>query len=284
MRIKRRDVLVGTIVGCALAAAAGWVAFRGSTEHAAQRPSTSSQRPAAVSPNKTDGPPADGGYFRILPPGARLPSDAQCAARVHRSSWEPRPANAESNRTVPTQPVSIAPFSQYTETWNSRYLKRVSGNFRGHTDEIIQWAACKWGWSDDLVRAEAVRESNWLMSNEGDFEPRSRGHCTYDDGHDPCPTSFGILQIKWYFHPAVSNPRVGSSYPLSRKSTAFNIDLQLAELRGCYDGMSTYLGNTRGDVWGCVGYWFSGAWHTAASDHYSAIVQNLLAKKPWRGW
>ena len=24
-------------------------------------------------------------------------------------------------------------------------------------------------------------------------------------------------------------------------------------MRGCYDGLSTYLGNTRGDLWGCLG-------------------------------
>ena len=33
---------------------------------------------------------------------------------------------------------------------------RITGNFTGTTDEIIQWAACKWGWSDNVVRAQAV--------------------------------------------------------------------------------------------------------------------------------
>ena len=31
----------------------------------------------------------------------------------------------------------------------------------GTTDEIFQWAACKWGVPDDLLRAVAVRESTW---------------------------------------------------------------------------------------------------------------------------
>jgi len=228
--------------------------------------------------------PRPGGYFHVLSPGAKLPTDAECAARVRRSPWEPRPDNTDANQTVPHQPVSLARFSQYSDKWNRDYRTRITGNFKGTTDEIIQWAACKWGWSDDLVRAQAARESHWRMSNEGDFEPRAQGHCPFDDTRDPCPTSFGIMQVKWYFHPPVSNPRVGSSYPLIRESTAFNLDLQLAELRGCYDGMSTYLGNTRGDLWGCIGYWFTGAWRTSAANAYASGVRDELSEKPWRSW
>ena len=40
---------------------------------------------------------------------------------------------------------------------------RVTGHFTGTTDEIIQWAACKWGLSDNLLRAIAVRESGWYQ-------------------------------------------------------------------------------------------------------------------------
>jgi hypothetical protein len=273
-------VLVGALVGVAV-----WAATRSTSKHDR---ATSTGAPGATTrssaPRTTVPPPARDGYFELQPPGAPLPSEVRCAARVHRSTWEPRPDNNKANHTVPRPPVSIGQFSQYTADWNLRYRTRVTGNFKGTTDEIIQWAACKWGWSDNIVRAEAVRESKWHMSTEGDTEPRSRGHCTYDETRDPCPTSFGIMQIKWYFHPEVSNPRVGSSYPLSRQSTAFNIDMQLAEMRGCYDGMSTYLGNTRGDVWGCIGYWFSGAWHTPPSDDYASIVQEQLDAKRWRSW
>src|SRR5207253_2386021 len=42
------------------------------------------------------------GYFATLPPGTALPGDAECAARVRRDPWEPRPANAAANHTVPT--------------------------------------------------------------------------------------------------------------------------------------------------------------------------------------
>src|SRR5262249_54073655 len=57
-----------------------------------------------------------------------------------------------------------------------------------------------------------------------------------------------------------------------------------AEMRGCYDGMSTYLGNTRGDEWGCIGSWYTGAWRTSASLGYVSNVQAALNAKAWLTW
>ena len=229
-------------------------------------------------------PPA-AGYFTQLPPGAALPSGATCAARVHQSSWEPRSDNDTANHTVPKQPVHLASTFPYTAAWQANDRPRITGNFTGTTDEIMQWAACKWGWSDNVVRAQAEIESHWYQSTRGDYEPRSNGHCVYDSTADPCPTSFGIIQVRWYFHPEVSNSAASnSSYPGIRTSTAFNLDLELAEMRGCYDGQSTYLGNTRGDLWGCLGVWFSGAWHSGGGDNYAAKVQQALAAKDWLTW
>ena len=31
----------------------------------------------------------------------------------------------------------------------------VDGDFAGTTDQLIQWAACKWGIDEDIVRAPA---------------------------------------------------------------------------------------------------------------------------------
>ena len=88
--------------------------------------------------------------------------------------------------------------------------------------------------------------------------------------------------MRWYFHPSVSSSTAaGTSYPAIRTSTAFNLDLELAEMRGCYEGQSTYLGNTRGDLFGCLGVWFSGAWHSGGGDAYSCRVQQALANKEW---
>jgi len=224
------------------------------------------------------------GYFTTLPPGAALPSDADCAARVHRSSWEPRADNYAANHTTPPSGYHVGRFSQWNAAWNANYWPRIDGQFTGTTDEIIQFEACKWGWSDNLVRAQAVVESDWHQSNLGDYESTGSGHCVPDGfatSSRGCPTSFGIIQVKWYFHPVAP---AASSYPYIRTSTAFNLDLQLAEMRGCYDGMSTYLGNTRGDQMGCLGSWYSGDWRDPGALAYVQRVQTALKHKDWQGW
>jgi hypothetical protein len=213
--------------------------------------------------------PQPGGYFQLLPPGSPLPTDAQCAARVHRSSWEPRPDNYQANHTLPSGP-KLGNFTSFNALWNSTYATRIDGNFTGTTDEIIQWAACKWGWSDDLVRAEAVIESTWRQSTVGDGS-----------------TSYGLMQVRYLYHPRVNGgckDCAGSSWPNSANSTAFNVDLFLAEMRGCYDGLEPYLGNTRGDQWGCIGSWFSGAWRTSSALGYVSKVQSALNNKDWLSW
>lgn len=212
-------------------------------------------------------PPPAGGYFQISAPGSTFPTEAQCAAQVHMSPWEPRSENNTANHTAPTNPAALANFSQWSSAWNSTYKPRIDGNFQGTTDEIIQWAACKWGWSDEVIRAEAVVESTWRQSTAG------------DSGH-----SFGLLQIKYDFHPAgPAKGAVGSSWPNSQNSTAYAVDQQVAEMRGCYDGMSTYLGNTTGDVWGCLQSWFSGSW-TPGGGAYANQVKGYMTSRPWASW
>ncbi len=236
----------------------------------------------ATSRRHRTSPLPDAGYFTTLPPGAALPSDAACASRVHRSPWEPRNDNAVPNRTKPDKPLELADNSSYNATWQAKYKTRISGNFTGTTDEIIQWAACKWGIADNVVRAQAVEESHWHMDAESDKEPRSEGHCPPGDTRDPCPTSFGILQIKWYFNPS-TNP-VGNSYPMSKTMTAFSLDYALAATRGCYDGVSFVGQKATGDLFGCLGLWFSGEWHNAAADSYIKRVQHRLDAEDWLYW
>ncbi len=119
-------------------------------------------------------PPAPSGYFSLQPVGSwsSLPGDAQCAAAVHYSSWEPRPQNQEQNSTEPAPGAMAAAFSvrprdqggTYNPLWDTWLLQRVDGRFTGTTDEILQWAACKWGLPDNLLRSEAAIESTWFQS------------------------------------------------------------------------------------------------------------------------
>ena len=66
-------------------------------------------------------------------------------------------------------------------------------------------------------------------------------------------------------------------------------------LRGCYEGWVWWLrqhGNRSrgvyraGDIWGCVGAWYSGNWHDGPpaglnGQHYSLRAQDWVKDRPW---
>lgn len=221
------------------------------------------------------------------PPGSPLPSEAQCAASVHRSSFEPRPANKQANFTVPTaqQIADQDPWDdKLGQSIQADTLRRqITGNFTGTTDEILQWVACKWGVNPDLVRAEAVIESYWNQDQQGDYT-NDKAACppgTWDG--KGCYQSYGILQIKYiYFQ---------SAWPMSRNDTAFSAEYVYGMLRACYEGWTTYLKDSQplpgyqpyhaGDMWGCLGRWFSGEWYSQGAIDYIQKVKDTLAEKTW---
>ncbi len=209
------------------------------------------------------------GMFTTLPPGSPLPSDSECAARVRQSSWEPRPDNDAANHTnVYAQGHRLT--GSYLAQYG--YESRVTGNFTGTTDEIIQWAACKWGFDEDTVRAQAVQESYWHQSQLGDCnvttQPQTHG-CS----------SVGILQVKGADIP----PTHPGTWPYAYQSTAFNLDYTLAVRRACFEGKETWLGNGyhAGDIWGCIGRWYSGRWYDQGAVDYIKSVQALYTNKEW---
>ena len=212
--------------------------------------------------------PINNGHFTTLLPGSSLPSDATCAASVRQSAWEPRPDNSTANHTnVYLQGArltgsNLKPYG---------YEQRVTGNYTGTTDEILQWGACKWGIDEDIVRAQAEKESYWHQSTLGDC---LGGTVAATHG---CQ-SVGILQIKGANIP----PTHPGTWPYAYQSTAFNVDYMLGMLRSCYEGKETWLGNGyhAGDIWGCVGRWFSGDWY-GNSLAYIASVQKNMANKDW---
>ena len=73
-------------------------------------------------------------------------SDAAAAEHV-RHAGEIRPDNATANHPVPTG-QQLADFRSASK---EPYTSSVSGNFVGSTDEIIQWAAWKWGVDEDVI-------------------------------------------------------------------------------------------------------------------------------------
>lgn len=268
-------------------------------------------------------PPPQSGYFSTLPRGSwsRLPGDESCSQRVHASTWEPRPDNYEPNHTMPPRGAVRASFASlprdrsYAAKWYTWLLPRVTGAHVGTTDANIQWAACKWGMSDNLLRAIAIHESTWTHYDTyqsgrcvpnmgcGDMitQPTraSRKYCAFisraghnyqrDYGRGRCPATFSIVGIKSWQNPAWGKMphNQNGTFPFNRDSTAFALDYLGSFLRGCYEGWLPWLDNTgnrryaRGDQWGCVGAWYAGAWRSPSARRYIRLVQGDLHDRTW---
>jgi hypothetical protein len=288
-------------------------------------PSSPSETTAAPSakPDPTTAQPAKGGYFRLQPVGtwSTLPGNASCASRVRYSTWEPRPDNGVPNHVMPdasavhralaARPVSIGGADD--PRWDSWLLQRVDGQFTGTTDEIFQWAACKWGLPDDVLRAIAVRESTWYEFETypsgrpipnwgmGDMMPAGtsgasvycKGIAAYgrdfqrDFGTNVCPRTFSIAGVmsweapSWGQMPGNQN----GTFPFTIRSTAFALDYLASQLRGCYNGWEYWLRDSgsyaAGDLWGCVGAWYAGDWHSSVASGYISRVKAELANFTW---
>ena len=267
--------------------------------------------------------PDPDGYFTTKPDGTwkSLPSDEDCTRQVHRSAWEPRPSNAKANRTKPDasavrKSLTSRPRGNgqtYAAPYNTWLLPRVSGQHSGTTDENIQWAACKWGISDNILRAMAAAESTWYQGlREADGScvekrgcgdmveratPASREFCdelnrfgydySRDYGDGICPRTFSIIGVMSWQDPdwGPMKKNQNGTFPFNRDSTAFALDYAASHLRGCMEGWIVWLANRdgfeRGDVWGCVGVWYAGDWKIPAARDYAGRVKDLMDERFW---
>ena len=222
-----------------------------------------------------------------LPPGSALPGDNTCASQISRSSFEPRTDNNTANHRVPTaaQIANLHPWNPLIgmDVRSDNLRRRLTGNFTGTTDEILQWTACKWGIDVNIVRAEAVTESNWHMSQLGDYTTNQSLCPPGTWNGSGCYQSYGILQIKYtYFQ---------TEWPMSRNDTALNADFVYGWLRNCYEGWADYLYQRTpvsgyppyhaGDIWGCLGFWFSGTWYDQGAINYINVTKGHYVQKPW---
>ena len=251
---------------------------------------TPTTTPAATPPPATPAAPAPAAapaHFGTLPPGAQLPSSAQCATWVQANPVpENKRLNAAANQTAGHRlPPDFLPASDDPRA-NTQVGVRVDGAFKGSTQQILRWAACKWGIDEDMVYAQAAKESWWHQPAQGDWDSDAAacapGHGLGADGKPgQCPQSFGILQNRY--------PYERGSWPGIATSTAMNADTAYAIWRACFEGYERWLNDVErgrqyqaGDAWGCVGRWFSGRWHTAPGEQYTAAVQSYLSQKIWQ--
>ena len=78
---------------------------------------------------------------------------------------------------------------------------------------------------------------------------------------------------------------------MSRDDTSFSAEYTYRSIRGCYEGWVTYLNDAipvsgyaryhPGDIWGCVGWWYSGSWYDHGALTYIKKVKMQLADKEW---
>ena len=182
---------------------------------------------------------------------------------VRRNSWEPRAGNAKFNETkgtpLQTDPNQWLPADTGAAT--RALFARVNGNFTGTTDEIIQWAAFKWGFDEDHVRAQAHLESQWYQDALG-------------DGGE----SIGMLQVRCMW----GNIHQGAC-PNSQRSTAFNLDYALGHMRAAYEGYFYYWPvNTKGNIERVWALWYGGMNYLGpAATEYVQRVKLRIEQRPW---
>jgi hypothetical protein len=245
---------------------------------------SSSLRQGAGQPRKHPAAAAAPAFFGTLPPGATLPSSAQCAAwvRAQPSPHESKGVNQPYNqRTGAHLPAGF--LANDAPAADQKIVPRVNGNFTGSTREILRWVACKWGINQTIVFAQAAVESWWRQTTKGDFGSDTSacppGHRTLNS-QGQCAQSWGILQNRYPFEKG--------AFPAAIRSTAMNADTAYAIWRTCFDGYETWLNTVpepqryvKGDAWGCVGRWFSGRWHDTGAQQYIAKVRQYRKEKIW---
>ena len=229
-------------------------------------------------------------YFSTLPVGATLPSESQCASWVlSHSSKELQPANQTANHTTPTSSELSSFHSDPTFIGDlpTSDFARIDGNFQGTTDQIIRWAACKWGLDENAMRAEAWEETDtpvhaWAQAQVGDWTTAQADcHAGAWNGWNGsgCWKSYGIFQVQ---------PLTWNVWPEVHTSTAFNADFRSGYLRACMNGHIRGLGGsypgssaTSERFWGCMGEWYSGAWNDGGALYYISLVQKWVKSEPW---
>ena len=292
-------MLVGGVI---LAAIAVYVLANGANPpaaRAARRPETHPQTTwAACNRNAHNGKPST---FHPL-------SDRAAAALVTLGT-EIRPYNARpysiAGRRYPSVNSYVPTAAQLRAFHASRakdgatiaqvdpYLKYVDGldGLRNpSTDDLIQWAAHKWGIPENWLRAEFSLESSWngfMLGDEASVSPN--WYKRYPPqarvpGSLSVYTSMGITQVKW-----IPDGSVGAgTEPLRWESTAFNLDYQAAIVRFYYDnpartrsswGDSSYAPC---EAWRSIGGWDEPyPWGNSEQGTYIANVQQRLHDQIW---
>ncbi len=226
------------------------------------------------------------------PVGTAPESDELAAAQVVRTP-ENRPGNTYFNDYFPSQ----AELNSFYSTKGANGLTPVQDNplyadvngrsdlWHPSTDDLIQWAAHKWGIPQDWISALAVYESWWRQDAHGDLRVvpahwYSAYPANLQEPYGRVYEEAGITQMMWLPNETV-NP--GTAH-LRWRSTAFALDYMGATIRYYYDGdcHSCGAGYGPGQQWASVGAWHAPEpWNNADAQSYEASLQRILAARTW---
>jgi hypothetical protein len=182
--------------------------------------------------------------------------------------------------------VQFNPYYEYVDGRDG--LKNPS------TDDLIQWAAHKWGIPENWLRAEYDHESQWSSFYLGDEEDVSGADYSQYPAQARVPNSpqvyqsMGITQIRW----EPGNDLHAGTEQLRWESTAFNVDYQAATLRFYYDNPQETRTSWNDksyapcQQWNSLGAWFEPyPWRNSGQAQYVGAVKKILAQDGWRaGW
>lgn len=233
-------------------------------------------------------------YFPWVGPHGALPTGAQCAQSVPKAGTETRPENTTANNTIPTAASLVNFYASplnFTGGPPNSDFRTVDGNYKGTTDEIFRWAACKWGIDEDTFRAESYEQGRMTSYATGDTRT-SIADCEagdWDGWITPpgyCFQSYGIMQLK---------ARSFNVMPMAWNATAFNVDVRGAYWRACINGDIAYLdgpaqtpgypsypnGTAVQMQIGCGGAAESGKWYDSVAIQEIGALESHVAAKPW---
>lgn len=242
--------------------------------------------------------PALAGATRTQPdvwarPGRPPLSDRAAAALVVHQP-ELRPQNFAANNYVPSN-AQLRAFrsartaqgqSILTEFPEYRYVTGRPGLHNPSTDDLIQWAARKWGIPTGVFRAQIYFESldtQGLQNDKATVSPRDYSRYPRQSRITPYQVyqTIGISQIKW----DPSNKLNPGTEPLRWKSTAWALDFSAATVRYYYDGECSWCGRDyrKGQPWQSIGAYNAPVpWlNNAKRAWYIQSVQSTLRNRPW---
>jgi hypothetical protein len=211
-----------------------------------------------------------------------------CADHIIRDSWEPASHNIAAFN-VPRDDLATGWSDSRFAWWSSfprwitrrdqiddRYVNSDGSNLS--STEVFSMAACRWGIREDLLRAVAVQETDWIENGAGAWGDHCSGQAM-DSGFG----SYGIMQVK---HFNCANDGDWGGFPRTFYSTTFNLDLYGAAFRSCLEAAfwSNIPATDSQDrrERGCVGEWFSGSYNPDIS--YVTSVYAWLANRTWESY